>query len=391
MSEDARTGTRRPKPLGGEGPSAGVRPSRRRGLFLLGAVVIAILVLVVGVVTRAPWSPLPIPAWPPAGWIFVSCDVGQGDALVLADGPGTAIVVDTGPDPAKADACLSDLGVHRIPLVVLTHFHADHIDGLPAVLHGRTVGEIETTTVDDPPEGAAKVRAWASAAGVQVSRATAGEHRAYGPVSWDVLWPDASSPVLQPVAGSGSGSDSGSAGGPSRSTHKPRRSSHADSRTSAQGGQSQGGQSHSGQSHEGNSHSGKSRSGAEGSAPNNSSIVLHVRVTTPDGVVTLLLAGDIEPPAQQAILASHPNPADLAADVFKVPHHGSRYQDADLIRSVRPRVSIISVGAGNTYGHPSPDTLALVGSMGALVLRTDRDGEIAIAGSAGRLRAVLRH
>ena len=39
------------------------------------------------------------PGWPPRGWVLVACDVGQGDALVLAVGPGTAVVVDAGPDP----------------------------------------------------------------------------------------------------------------------------------------------------------------------------------------------------------------------------------------------------------------------------------------------------
>ena len=66
---------------------------------------------------------------------MVACDVGQGDGLVLNTGaPHTAVVVDAGPDPTAMDVCLSGLGVTRVPLVVLTHFHADHVDGLPGVL-----------------------------------------------------------------------------------------------------------------------------------------------------------------------------------------------------------------------------------------------------------------
>jgi competence protein ComEC len=69
-----------------------------------------------------PGSPLRGRSWPPQDWLLAACDVGQGDGLALADGPGAAIVVDTGPDPDKMDGCLTDLGVHRIPLLVLTHF-----------------------------------------------------------------------------------------------------------------------------------------------------------------------------------------------------------------------------------------------------------------------------
>lgn len=96
--------------------------------------------LVVAVLVRPP-----SPGWPPDGWVLVACDVGQGDALVLNAGPGSAVVVDAGPEPAAVDRCLDRLGVEQVPLVVLTHPHADHVDGLPGVLDGRTVGDVERT------------------------------------------------------------------------------------------------------------------------------------------------------------------------------------------------------------------------------------------------------
>ena len=79
------------------------------------------------------------------------CDVGQGDALVLNVARGEAVVVDTGPDPTLVDRCLRRLGVTRVPLVLLTHFHADHVEGLPGVLRGRAVGVVVTSPLDDPP------------------------------------------------------------------------------------------------------------------------------------------------------------------------------------------------------------------------------------------------
>ena len=86
------------------------------------------LVLVVAVLVR----PADL-GWPPDGWVLVACDVGQGDALVLNAGPGAAVVVDAGPDPVAVDQCLDRLDVHQVPLLVLTHFHADHVGGVAGV------------------------------------------------------------------------------------------------------------------------------------------------------------------------------------------------------------------------------------------------------------------
>lgn len=92
--------------------------------------VLCVLAMILAVCRPAPFTRV-LTGWPPPGWRAVVCDVGQGDGLVLAAGDGTALVVDTGPEPQAIDRCLTDLGVRRIPLLVLTHFHADHVDGLP--------------------------------------------------------------------------------------------------------------------------------------------------------------------------------------------------------------------------------------------------------------------
>jgi competence protein ComEC len=66
-------------------------------------------------------------------------------------------------------------------------------------------------------------------------------------------------------------------------------------------------------------------------------------------------------------------------DVLKVAHHGS--DDAglgDLLDQIRPSLAVISVGAGNPYGHPTAGTLRTLVSHGVRALRTDRDGTIAI-------------
>ena len=77
--------------------------------------------------------PLAVPGWPPSGWAVVQCDVGQGSATVVRVAPGSAVVVDTGPDPPRLERCLATLGVERVPLLVITHLHADHTGGLAAL------------------------------------------------------------------------------------------------------------------------------------------------------------------------------------------------------------------------------------------------------------------
>lgn len=109
--------------------------------------------LVVAVLVRPP-----TPGWPAEGWVLAMCDVGQGDGLVIRSGPSSGVVVDAGPEPALMDECLDRLDVTSVPLVVLTHFHADHVDGLPGVLAGRLVGAVVSTTLAEPAAGAAFVR-----------------------------------------------------------------------------------------------------------------------------------------------------------------------------------------------------------------------------------------
>jgi competence protein ComEC len=76
--------------------------------------------------------------------------------------------------------------------------------------------------------------------------------------------------------------------------------------------------------------------------------------------------------------------ADLRADVLKVGHHGSAYGTTpELVAAVRPRFAIISVGRGNLFGHPAPQTLETLERAGATVYRTDQNGAVTIT-SNGR-------
>lgn len=67
----------------------------------------------------------------------------------------------------------------------------------------------------------------------------------------------------------------------------------------------------------------------------------------------------------------------LKADVLKVGHHGSRTSStAAFLKLVAPKYAVISVGKGNSYGHPTQEALDRLGSVGATIYRTDESGTI---------------
>lgn len=278
-----------------------LRRSRASPLLALGLVV----VLAVGAVPSRTFG------WPPPDWRLVACDVGQGDGLVLASGPGRAVLVDVGPEDGGVDGCLRRLGVRTLDAVVLTHFHDDHVGDLAAAIDGREVGRILVTPVPDPQWAARQVVEIAARRSIPVHTVTAGDHVELGAVTATAWWP--------------------------------------------------------------------ARTVAGGSVANNASIVLHVSV----GEISALLLGDIEQEAGHALrlaLARDPAMAAAAADldVLKMPHHGSSNVDEGFMEEITAPLAVISVGADNTYGHPTPTALAWARRHGARVLRTDRDGDVAV-------------
>ncbi|WP_236793639.1 ComEC/Rec2 family competence protein [Amycolatopsis sp. GM8] len=288
------------------------RPRLRMGVAL--ALVCVLLVVVPARVIA--------PGWPPAGWAMVACDVGQGDAEVLSmTEPGRAIVVDTGPEPGPVDECLARLGVDRVPLVVLSHLHADHISGLDSVFDGRSVGAVGV--------GPGRMPAWAWQQVAQVA-ARHGVPLLELELGQRLDWPGLTLEVIGPRYVS------------------PRQDD----------------------------------DDADGTNINNASIVL--RAFTPAGRV--LLTGDVELLAQADLLDSG---TDLHAEVLKVPHHGSRFSNPRFLAEVAPRLALISVGAGNSYGHPSKSTVDALTADGALVTRTDTDGDVAVTTDKGE-PAVVR-
>jgi competence protein ComEC len=94
------------------------------------------------------------------------------------------------------------------------------------------------------------------------------------------------------------------------------------------------------------------------------------------GDFSLLLTGDAEEPAEQAMMAAgYP----LNALVFKAGHHGSRTSSTmPFLEAVQPQIIIVSAGVDNRFGHPHPEVLERAQAIGATVLRTDEMGTIEV-------------
>ncbi|HLM05259.1 MAG TPA: ComEC/Rec2 family competence protein [Blastococcus sp.] len=111
--------------------------------------------------------------------------------------------------------------------------------------------------------------------------------------------------------------------------------------------------------------------------PNDLSMVVRV---TANGL-RILFTGDLGAEAEARLVSAG---TDLGADVLKVPHHGSADADRGFLAASGARVGLISVGADNTYGHPTARTLTWLAQAGMRIYRTDRQGDLAVAGTGDR-------
>ncbi|WP_160300068.1 ComEC/Rec2 family competence protein [Demequina oxidasica] len=283
-----------------------VRKGKRSFKVLVTAATLALVVLVASSDRTWDWvSPVP------EQWSVVACDVGQGDMMMLRVGTHAAVVIDTGPGGGTAAACLSRYGVSEVPLLILTHPHADHDGGVPEVL---SIASVEAAWVTQlaTAQGFNQAVEQLADADVMAMAPSAGATWKQGSVSLTLREARAVTPTPVPDAE------------------------------------------------------------LAGSVVNDASLVVSGVV---DGV-TLLALGDAETAAQQDLENSMQ--ALVTVDVIKVAHHGSRVQDPSLMKKIRAGLAIVSVGAGNTYGHPSEEALELYAGTGARTVRTDECADIVV-------------
>lgn len=104
--------------------------------------------------------------------------------------------------------------------------------------------------------------------------------------------------------------------------------------------------------------------------PNNTSLVIKIQY----GSTSFLFTGDAEYDEESEILDAG---YDVSCTVLKVGHHGSSSSTSyRWLRSAAPQYAVISVGTGNSYGHPTDATLSRLRDADVVTYRTDMQGDI---------------
>jgi competence protein ComEC len=313
---------------------------RRRAFIAVGAA--AALALVASHLWRAELAP----AWRDQLRVaFV--DVGQGDAAVielpgggvwLVDGGGLPFTLPTrdqelarrlGASPGEHGVAryLAQRRIRRIDLAILSHAHPDHFRGLGAIANSVAIEELWLARRHaDAPIGGELARLLGEMAqrGTRIRNPPAGATLRRGRVSLSLLAPEVSP----------------DAGGPAAAVDPVR-------------------------------------------SENDNSLVVRVEFAGR----RLLLTGDIEEEGEDDLLAARAS-GEVAADLVKVPHHGSRTSSTPaLVAATSPRFAVVSCGHLNRFGFPHPDVVARWRAAGARVLRTDEAGTIvAVVEPDGTLR-----
>jgi len=244
-------------------------------------------------------------------------DVGQGLSFLIR-GKNCDFLYDTGTPNSGIDTMLQNRGVKNLCSVVLSHWHNDHVGGVPTLAKMAKNGEIQIKRVlfasDIPLEkgtsGTSRFRdsclALLERAGIETKVISRGDTLAdFLPWTARILFPVEDSSLTE----------------------------------------------------------------------NNASIVMRIS----DWQNAFLFMGDLEAKQEKSLLELEPL---LAAFALQIGHHGSKTSSSwDFLAQVQPKMAFISAGRNNSYGHPHPETLAklrLILPDTTQIYRTDRDGSVRV-------------
>jgi len=266
---------------------------------------------------------------------MVVCDVGQGDAILIIKGK-TQVLIDGGPSEQKLLACLEKYVPfydRTIELIVLSNTDSDHMSGLGAVVDRYEVMQFVTADGVHSSDALAKMIAKLAKAGIGVKGIEQGDEiRVVGATGRDklefkVLWPP--DLIEENVA------------------------VFSDQMDNTKREQILG------------------VSAKRGNLNERSVVLLLLEDNK-----KILLTGDSGDQAEK-VMIEQGNLPDI--DILKVGHHGSKYASTlEFLEKIRPERAVISVGAKNSYGHPTMETLQRLEQVGAQVSRTDQEGTISI-------------
>lgn len=265
------------------------------------------------------------------------CDVGQGDAAYIRFPDGRDMLIDGGPD-TKVIGCLSrhmPFWDRHIDIVALSHPEKDHLQGLLSVFERYAVDYFMRSDVSSTSDGYTELRALIVSKKITEQLVTQGQFVSLGSATVSVIWPSDEQIARM---------------------HSPTGLSTL---------------------------SGGSVLGTQTDANlNDGSLVFWLRYGTFDA----LFPGDADQHVENYYTGDAL--ADAAVEVLKVPHHGSKTgMTQAFVDWLRPRVAVISVGK-NSYGHPSPEAIAMLRSANSEVRRTDAGGDIEVVSDGTTWRVV---
>lgn len=242
-------------------------------------------------------------------------DVGQGDGMMIQTYLGRQIVIDGGP----SNAILKDLG-HDMPffdrtidMLILTHPHTDHVAGLVDILKRYKVKQVLLPDVKFNSAAYEEFLNLVDKQRIQKIYAHMGQRIWLDPATvFDVYYPAEGEIDLS------QGSDG---------------------------------------------------FGQAATNVNDTSIIGKLSF----GKTHILFTGDASTNIEYSLIGQF----NLNADILKVGHHGSKYSTSqEFLQAVDPKFGVIEVGAGNTYGHPTVQTLDNLAAAQVQTLRTDQDHNI---------------
>ena len=287
-------------------------------------------------------------------------DVGQGDAALIVTPGGRQLLIDGGPEAEGAARALARTlpgGDRSLDLVALTHLDADHSRGLLETLDRYQVGAVLEGL---RPAESSMLPQWA--ARLERHNLRSIPLRAGHAVE---LEPGLLLETLNPppipaggganpntVGGNNAGAAANAGGGGNGNTANPITGSDSGNNLTA----------------------GDDAYAAGSLDANNGGVVLRLEY----GAVSILLAADIEAETEERLLREG---ALQPSTLLKVPHHGSNTSTtAAFLEAVSPQAAIVSVGAGNPYGHPSPAVMERLAARldESRIFRTDQHGDITL-------------